>query len=53
MRVAIGADHAGRPLVARVAEAVRTGGHTSVVVEPDGGARDDDDYPDVARAVTA
>lgn len=53
MRVAIAADHAGRPLLARVVEAVRAGGHEPVVLDPDGGAHDDDDYPDVARAVTA
>jgi ribose 5-phosphate isomerase B len=51
MRVAVAADHAGRPLLERVVAAVRAAGHEPLLIDPDGGAHDDDDYPDVARAV--
>jgi ribose 5-phosphate isomerase B len=48
VQVAIGADHAGAPLVPVVEEAVRAAGHEPVVIgEPVAG----DDYPDVALAV--
>ena len=52
MIVAIGADHAGRPLVERVLQAVHDAGHTCTLVHHDGEG-DADDYPDVARAVVA
>jgi ribose 5-phosphate isomerase B len=48
--VAVAADHAGRPLLDRVNEAVKAAGHEPMVV----GATDvdpADDYPDVAAAV--
>jgi len=50
VHIAIAADHAGRPLLDRVLEALGAGGHTTVLVGP---AADDpaDDYPDIARAV--
>jgi ribose 5-phosphate isomerase B len=50
VRIAIAADHAGRPLLDRVVEALQTAGHDPVLVGP---AVSDpaDDYPDIARAV--
>jgi ribose 5-phosphate isomerase B len=50
--IAIAADHAGRPLLERVVEALHAGGNETVLVGP---AADDlaDDYPDIARAVGA
>ncbi len=52
MIIAIAADHAGRPLLDRVAEVVRSAGHDALMVGPD--ASDPaDDYPDIARAVGA
>jgi len=48
--IAIAADHAGRPLLPRVTDALRSAGHETVTV----GATEEgpaDDYPDIARAV--
>ena len=52
MIIAIAADHAGRPLVARVVQEVEAAGHQALMVGP---AENDpaDDYPDIARAVGA
>ena len=48
MRVAVGADHAGAPLLDVVCEAVEAAGHEPELIgEPVAG----DDYPDVALAV--
>ena len=50
MIIAIAADHAGRPLLDRLSEAVRSSGHEPLPVGPaDPGPADD--YPDIARAV--
>jgi len=51
--VAIGADHAGRPLVERVVSALEAAGHATLIVGPGANepGADSDDYPDVARAV--
>jgi ribose 5-phosphate isomerase B len=48
--IAIAADHAGRPLLPRVTDALHTAGHETVTVgtSEEGPA---DDYPDIARAV--
>jgi ribose 5-phosphate isomerase B len=50
--IAIAADHAGRPLLERVVDALHAGGNDIVLVGP---AADDlaDDYPDIARTVGA
>ena len=50
MIIAIGADHAGRPLLERVGEELRSRGHEPLLVGPDG-SNAADDYPDVARAI--
>ena len=49
MRVAVGSDHAGRPLRHLVAETLTAAGHEPVLVGPDHDGPVD--YPDVARAV--
>ena len=52
MIIAIASDHAGRPLLDRVVEVVRAGGHEASLVGPAEGDPADD-YPDIARAVGA
>ena len=50
MIIAVAGDHAGRPLLPRVVDALNAAGHETLTV----GDTDDgpaDDYPDIARAV--
>jgi ribose 5-phosphate isomerase B len=48
--IALAADHAGRPLLDRLLDALHGAGNETVLVGP--GASDPaDDYPDIARAV--
>ena len=50
MIVAIAADHAGRPLLDRVAQEITAAGHEPLEVGPALGDPADD-YPDIAQAV--
>lgn len=52
MIIAIATDHAGRPLLDKVVEAVGAAGHHALLVGPAAGDPADD-YPDIARAVGA
>ncbi len=51
MKIAVGADHAGYPLKAHIAEYLREQGHTIVDLGTDN-ATHSVDYPDFAKAVT-
>jgi transaldolase len=51
LKVAIAADHAGLPLRATIADAVRAAGHEPLLLGPDTAPPEGIDYPLVARAV--